>query len=255
MQRMTLTPLKWLIALIILITSLAAGHVSLHIANRYKRLLSLCDSVANGIFIGAAIFHLFPSAVFNFSHCPQCHPYLKVLLTSLCSLVGLYFLERWITSNRNRFKKLSSAWSLILILSIHAFIAGFALGISESIAIVSTVFIAIMAHKSFEIFALVINLHRRVNAKYSTRLIFMVFSLVTPLGILLGCSGDALLPLASNNALTAYFDAIAAGTFFYIATIHTQHQHHPFDDSYHLYTQALGTICGTIAMALLAIWA
>lgn len=251
---MTLLTLKWLAALIILITSLSAGQVSLQIANRYKRLLSLCEAAANGIFIGAALFHLFPEAAFAFSSCKHCYPYLHTLVISLGAFIALVYLERWTTSNHNRFRQLSTAWSMLLLLSIHAFIAGLALGISNSVTVVSTVFLAIMAHKAFEIFALVMNLHRRVNARYSTQLLFVIFSFVTPLGILLGCSGDTLFTLTADSTATAYFNAIAAGTFFYIATIHAQHQHHPLNDSHHKYTQALAMIVGTVAMGVLAIW-
>ena len=251
---MGLSSLKWLILSIIFTVSVASGFTTLHIANRYRKLIAMGEALANGIFVGAAVFHLIPDAESVFARCNNCSPLLITLGCALASFVILMLFEQLVTHKISSYRHISKVGPLLLTLSIHAFITGLALGISESYVVVISLLIAILAHKAFEMFALVINLHRQLQHKHHVRLLFFLFSFITPLGILLGASGDTLLPLAANSTLTAYFNAICAGTFLYIATIHAQNRHHPHSDGYQKYEQILATIVGIIAMGVLAFW-
>ncbi len=251
---MDLNGLKWLILAIIFAISVGSGFTTLHIANHYRKLVSMGEALANGIFIGAALFHLLPDAIDGFSQCQTCSPYLIALLITALSFVALMVIERKITHRISNYRHIVQVGPLLITLSIHAFITGLALGISNSYVVVISLLIAILAHKAFEMFALVINLHKQLEQKNHIRLLFLLFSVVTPLGIFIGASSNHLLSLAANGVTTAYFNAICAGTFLYIATIHAHHRHHPLGDSYQKYKQVLASIVGIAAMGVLAFW-
>lgn len=251
---MDLNGLKWLFLAIIFSISMASGLSTLHIANRYRKLVGFGEALANGIFLGAAVFHMIPDAADNFSRLHHFSPYFYTCLLAVISFAVLTIIDSQIVPHITNHKHISRVGPLLITLSIHAFITGIALGISNSYVVVVSLLIAILAHKAFEMFALVINLHRQIKHKKHIRLLFFLFSFVTPIGILIGSSGDAFLPLATGNAMTAYLNSICAGTFLYIATIHSRHSHHPFDDSYQRYSQALMTLLGVMLMGILAIW-
>jgi zinc transporter 1/2/3 len=251
---MDLNGLKWLFLAIIFAISVISGFTTLHIANRYRKLVALGEALANGIFIGAAAFHLLPDAINSFTTSHNALPYLYAIVIAAASFVALVLIESHVTSRIANYKHIARVGPLLLTLSIHAFITGLALGISSSYVVVISLLIAILAHKAFEMFALVINLHRQIKQKNHIRLLFFLFAFITPIGILLGASGNALLPLNDSSVLTAYFNSVCAGTFFYIATVHSHHRHHPNGDGYQRYEQVLMTLLGVVLMGILAIW-
>lgn len=256
---MTLLSFKWIAAGFIFAISLIAGFASLRFATKYQKQLQLGDAAANGIFVGAAIFHLFPSAIAQFHQLNITTEFLSayfyVLLiigVSFLFLVGIDFIFNKIRPVEN---KIINAWLLTITLSIHAFIGGMALGISETVTIASVIFIAILVHKGFEMFAFVVILYRQLHTYRHVLLIFLIFTLITPLGIWLGIISDTYFQANIDNILTACFNAFAAGTFLYIGLIDRHHQHyHPALDSYHQYSRVLAAIAGVVMMAILSIW-
>ena len=185
---MPLIDYKWLAAALIAVTTLVAGFGSLHFIRRYQRFLQIGDAFADGIFLGAAAFHLFPNAVHGLG---EYFTLLPALAFSLLTIAGgfflLFFLERLIIRRETQpgIACTASAWMLIGILSVHAFITGAALGISNTTISVSVLFFAILAHKGFESFALVIGLHRGWKKRYKVKLALFYFAFVTPLGVVL----------------------------------------------------------------------
>lgn len=108
---------------------------------------------------------------------------------------------------------------LLLTLSIHSIIAGMALGAQQSLAGFMIIVIAILAHKSAAGFALGVSLHRIGTDVHRARKLILGFSIMTPLGIVLGTGISALLDSTGEQVFEALFDAIAAGTFLYIASL------------------------------------
>lgn len=251
---MGLLDLKWLVILIVFGASIASGFATLHIAHKYKKWISIGEALSSGIFIGAAFFHLLPAAEAGFMRGKIELPLFEALLFALVSFTLLMALEHYMTKKMGNLRHITHLGPLVLTLSIHAFLTGLALGISNSYLVIISLLIAIMAHKAFEMFALVINLHRNIKHNHHVRWLFIVFSFVTPLGIFIGGSGDHLLPLSTDNLFTASLNAICAGTFIYIATIHTHHGHHPHADGYQKYAEILATLAGMGLMGLLAFW-
>lgn len=242
---MQLTVFKTLAASLIFIISLGAGIASLRFMMRYQRSLQLGDALANGIFIGVAIFHLIPNTLNSFNALHLEHSYSLTVLLAATSFALLWILEQ---------VRYLAVWMLFIAISIHATISGLALGVSDSLSMMSIIFIAIIAHKGFEAFALAINLSRKLGTQKTLWLIGL-FSLFTPLGITVGSFSESFMSTTLDHYLTACFSAFAAGTFLYIGAIHT---HHKFpqksQDSYHEYSQILAMLVGVILMAILGIW-
>lgn len=108
---------------------------------------------------------------------------------------------------------------LLLTLSIHSIIAGMALGAQQSLAGFLVIVIAILAHKSAAGFALGVSLHRIGVPLSRARSLILGFAVMTPIGIAVGTVVAAILDSSDEQVFEALFDAIAAGTFLYIASL------------------------------------
>lgn len=250
---MHIIELKYFAATVIFGITLLTGLLSVSFVKRYRRQLEIGDALANGIFIGAGLFHLVPEAIDGFKQLPTNMVYLKTALLVLGSYFLFWVLEKILLRKVTSAQHQLHVIILIFILSIHAFIAGLTLGISEAVSLISILFVAILAHKGFETFAFVINIYRQIGRGIQLTILIILFALITPAGILLGMLSDSVLRLSVDNALTACFSAIAAGTFFYIGTTHTHHIRHP-QDSHHQYIRVIATLIGVGAMGVIGIW-
>ena len=102
---------------------------------------------------------------------------------------------------------------LLLALTLHSFIAGLVLGIGGSGE--TGVFIAVIAHKSFEAWALGCAFARTDRAQLSMRaawLWLLCFALTTPLGIFIGMAVSDFQSGQVQHTLVA----LAAGFFLYV---------------------------------------
>lgn len=255
---MSLMNYKWVTAGIITIVTFFTGFASLHFIKRYQRLLQIGDTFADGIFLGAAAFHLFPNAIrgllLRFS---ALYALLFAFLFAACGFLLLFFLERWLMRREAEHLSTTTAgtWILAGVLSVHALIAGAALGISDTVMSISVLFIAILAHKGFESFALAMSLHRRWQHEIQPKVILFCFSFMTPIGIVLASLIGNSLQNVSADFLTSIFSAFAAGTFFYIGTLHATHNHFdPRVDPTSRYYKLLATFAGIGVMGVLAVW-
>lgn len=113
----------------------------------------------------------------------------------------------------------SSAFILLLVLSVHSIIVGMALGAQSSLSAALIVFAAIMAHKAVAGFALGVSYRRAGFSVRRTSPAATFFSGMTPLGILAGTTIDALFSPGGRQLFEAIFDSAGAGTFLYIATL------------------------------------
>jgi len=107
---------------------------------------------------------------------------------------------------------------LTIVLSIHSLIAGAAMGLENALGALVALFIAVIAHKAFAAFALGVSFHDASFDPAKARRVLLLFSLMTPIGIVLGGSLGNLLESAAALAAEAIFDGVAAGTFVYVAT-------------------------------------
>src|SRR5207244_584609 len=97
-------------------------------------------------------------------------------------------------------------YMLALILIVHSLIEGIVLGINSTIATASVIFIAIIAHKGSESFALAVVLNRSHLSLAKIINLIIVFSLMTPLGISLGAALTSSLKFQYSNLFTASFN-------------------------------------------------
>ena len=141
---------------------------------------------------------------------------------------------------------------LFTILAIHSIIAGMSLGLESDLLSGIVVLVAIVSHKGSAAFALGVNM---VNADLSKALIrktVLIFSMMTPIGVVLG----SIISFSENNessiVFEAIFDSIAAGTFLYIATLEIIDE--LFEKSELKATKFTLIFAGFALMATIAIW-
>jgi len=173
-----------------------------------------------------------------------------LVATKLIALAVIGFgLLAWVT----RLEHKHGAWFLLGILSLHAAIMGSVLGIAGTMSEMVLIFIAILMHKGFEAFALITGLRRYWRGDTELKLALYVFTLMTPLGILLGGILQQHLLLHAQQHFISYLNAAAAGTFIFIASSHT-HAHSHSHDVLKRYQQLMVTLSGLTFMAILALW-
>jgi zinc transporter 1/2/3 len=209
------------------------------------------EAFASGVFLGTALFHLLPDAsrLFGNYYPNTSYP----LAEAICAgaFLMMLFLERLSIVAPVINTRRSIPYILTFILCIHALTEGAALGISVTLSEVTMLFLAIVAHKASESFALCIALLRGNLPQPRTIMIVGFFALMTPIGIALG---SAMLNTNDSALTAAWFNAFAAGTFLYISTLHHVHFHEHTEDA-----QGLLEFCslalGVGAMGVIALWA
>ncbi len=223
---MSLVIYKFLASLLIFLTSLVAVAypVKVRAQPSHHRLLELGDAFASGIFLGAALFHMLPDAIQDFSQAlGNVHYPLAELLCAGGFLLLLFFERLSGNSSNNHYSILSSV--VVIIIIIHSFIEGTVLGINSTVATTAIIFLAIIVHKSSEGFMLAVTLMRSKIALKNIIILIAIFSCMTPAGIAFGTSLTMLLQAQTGLLLTAGFNAFAAGTFLYMSTLHHINHH------------------------------
>lgn len=258
---MSLVGYKSLAGLFIFLVSLIAViyPIRARIYPAHNRVLELGDAFASGIFLGAALFHMLPDAILSFAEImPNVH---YPLAESFCAagFLLLLFLERLAhysahdaSHSQNHLHSLP--YMLAVILVIHSLIEGAALGVNATMATATIIFVAIIAHKGSESFALAVILNRSQLSLKSIIITVVVFALMTPLGIGLGTSLTTVLHSQTGAILTAGFNAFAAGTFLYMSTLHHINHHHRINEAESL-LEFLFLVIGLVIMAVIAGWA
>ncbi len=254
---MTLTAYKTLAGIFIFLTSILViiYPIKSRIYPKHNRPLELADAFASGIFLGAALFHMLPDAVKNFSVIYPDNNYPIAELFCAGGFLILLFLERlsnYFAVTQHHEHALS--YMLTLILIIHALIEGAVLGVNTTLATASVIFLAIIAHKSSESFALAVILNRGNLTLRRIITIIFIFSLMTPLGIGIGTSVTTTLQSKGSQLFTAAFNAFAAGTFLYMSTLHHINHHHRQHEAESLLEFA-SLLVGLVIMGVLSIWA
>lgn len=215
---------------VILAAGLLAGlwPVFAGAAARYKRFFSLGSALGGGVFLGAGLIHLLPDSNENFSDLLSAdfsYP-MGALICAIGFLLVLLIEKVVMGGNEDRLVVEASQsggamvpYMLALVLSVHSFIAGIALGAESQIGASAALFIAIIAHKSVAAFALGVNLQRGAVMRARSVGVISLFSIMTPLGIVAGTSLGALLSGRAEQWFEGAFDALAAGTFLYVAVV------------------------------------
>lgn len=192
-----------------------------------KRAFSLGNAFAGGIFLGAGLIHMLPDAQQGFRAFFGSYNFPWVSLICACGFLLVLFLEKVFTSGHEELVICEkqhehgrfSPYILTLVLSVHSIIAGIALGTEDVIKKAVIILLAIIAHKGSAAFAVTVNLSRAEVPIPKLKKIVAFFSLMTPLGIILGLILTTLLEGRAELIVEGVFDALAAGTFLYVALI------------------------------------
>eukprot|EP01087_Luapelamoeba_hula_P015458 TRINITY_DN4624_c0_g1_i1.p1 TRINITY_DN4624_c0_g1~~TRINITY_DN4624_c0_g1_i1.p1 ORF type:complete len:401 (-),score=65.70 TRINITY_DN4624_c0_g1_i1:24-1226(-) len=108
---------------------------------------------------------------------------------------------------------------LVIVLSFHSIFSGLAVGVQRDVSSALPVFVAIISHKWIEAFALGVTLLRAKASFFTTIKLIGIFSLTTPLGIVVGVALASVIDGSAGNIVTAIFTALAGGTFIYVAVV------------------------------------
>lgn len=254
---MTLVYYKAAAAIIIFIISMATAIYPLKkkrsLNHSHSESFELGEALASGIFLGAAFFHMLPDAIKLFGNLYGSIAYPIPEIICVTGFLLLLFLERLSLSHPNAQSKNAIPYILALILIIHALTEGAALGIGTTFTETLMLFIAIVAHKGSESFALCITLLRHELPFKRILLIVIFFSLMTPIGISLGAAINEFAFANNGELVAAIFNAFAAGTFLYISTLHHVHFHQHTKDTQGLLEFA-SLVAGATAMGVIALW-
>lgn len=176
------------------------------------------ETLATGVFLGAALLHMLPDSNAKFLQLGFHYPYAYVI-TGIVFLLFLWF-EHLGKELYHHHQSDHPAFALVawMMLSIHSVILGTALGLTHDYPTMFMLFLAIITHKWAESFALSIQLNKSaLKPKYSI-ICFIIFALMTPLGIAMGWYFGQ--DLSSHSIITPIMIALSAGTFLYLGTLH-----------------------------------
>lgn len=178
----------------------------------------ISEAMAAGVFLSVALIHMLGTASDGFYKLSYQYPFAFLLAGIMfLFLLWLEHIGREIVVHKG---DASGAFAVLatLMLSVHAFLMGMALGLSDSLSVAIVVLLAIMAHKWAESFSLAIQINKSRFTFKTNMLLFCIFALMTPMGIVLGASASTL--LGNYPLLEPIFSSLAAGTFLYLGTLH-----------------------------------
>lgn len=195
---------------------------------RYDRFFSLGNAFGGGVFLGAGLIHLLPDAIENYRG--LLGPDLDYPLASLICATGFLLVlllekvivggdEAYVANAASKSRYALVPYVLAIVLSIHSLIAGLALGAESDLTVSAALFVAIVVHKGVAAFALGVSLHRDKIERSKSIGIILLFSTMTPLGIGTGAVLGSALSEQGAQWFEGVFDALAAGTFLYIAVV------------------------------------
>jgi zinc transporter ZupT len=173
------------------------------------------ETIATGIFLGAALMHILPESNALFLHQGIHYP-ICYLIAGFTFLFFLWLEHLSKELYHNRFTQhafIGVAWAM---LSAHSFFEGSALGLSSDLSVVLVLFMAIISHKWAEGFAMAVQLVKSHVSRKMSMSLYVIYALMTPIGILIGYYFQS----PDNGLYAPICMAISAGTFLYFGTLH-----------------------------------
>jgi zinc transporter 1/2/3 len=220
-----------------------------------RRFFSLGNAFAGGVFLGAGFIHLLPDGVDKLRTVSS-YPLGGLLAAS--GLALLLLIDRVIFSHDDLEEGAGQTsgiypYVLTIILSVHSIIAGTSLGLETHVSTSIVILLAILFHKGSAAFALMVSLHNAGVGAPRQKRILALFVIMTPLGLFIGTVASAILTGNTATLIEGAFDALAAGTFIYVAVVDIIDEELSIDED-KLVKFAL-IVAGIAFMGLLALWA
>ena len=190
------------------------------IANATHTEFPIGETLATGVFLGAALLHMLPEAQNLFLKLNYQYP-LGLLITGIVFLLFLWFehLGEVLYHHKNH-QATHPAFAIVawMMLSLHSLILGTALGLSQEYSMQIMLFLAIVTHKWAESFAIAVQLNKSTLPFRYAVLLFSSFALMTPLGIGIGYYFGQ--DVSTHSLADPILMAVSAGTFLYLGTLH-----------------------------------
>lgn len=247
---MNLLNFKLLAAILILIITIIAGFIPFlkkHVA-KMPTDFPIGEAFACGVFLGAGLLHMLGDAANDFIQQGYHYPFAFLLAGAMfLALLLLEHVSQEFYQHRGE-QSISFAIIAVLMLAVHSFLEGSALGLSDNVALI-VILIAIVAHKWAASFAIAMQLNKSSLQLVPAILWFGLFAIMTPIGVLFGSQ----ITTHGHPLLVPVFTSLAAGTFIYLGTLHgltravmikrcCNLQHFSF------------VILGFVLMAVVAVW-
>lgn len=254
---MDLEMFKLLAAVLIFVAALMGAIL----AKRWSRQdeagpsLSVANCFAGGVFLAAGLIHVLPDAQGQLASVFPAMDYPLFGLLATASVALMVMIDQWghsRVSHDPAHRTGISAAVLFLVLSIHSVITGFALGIEGQGVAAMALLIAVLAHKGTATFALALKVApvSENDRRFYQRMIG--FALTTPVGVLMGFLALKHLSGQSGALMEGVFDALAAGTFVYVALFEILPNE--FKKGGAVMAKSFAVVAGAGLMALVAIW-
>ncbi len=248
--------------LLIFVVGYQGGIAAIRVSRsaRADQFFALGSIFGAGVFLGASLIHVLPDAASNFSSVFPAMDYPLPFMIAAAGFIlimfvdraGHYFLERQTNAKAEGTSHDLAPYILLLVLSFHSIIAGASLGAERTVAGSIVLLVAIFAHKGSAAFALGVSLVRSRALQAKTQKLIIFFSIMTPLGVLIGAGINHFLEDRAGQITEGVFDALASATFIYVATIEIIGPE--FKGHQNLFTKFACLIAGLAIMALVAIW-
>jgi len=238
----TIQWLKIIGAIGCLLLSMVSGFLSRHkIFHNHPSFLGMINMAGGGIIFAVALSHLLPEMQEGFSTVDTDYPigYLLVMI----GYIVIVILEKVLFRHHGHGKRQSindeqvldesrphaedrllskpekanliTPIMLLITLSIHSLLEGLVWGLQQTVAGTVSFMIAVVSHKPLETLLLGIVLVKE-HVRLTIHIVFIgILSAVTPVGMCIGLNLDH---LEISDAVMAGFNAMAAGSFIYIAT-------------------------------------
>lgn len=251
---MSLTTFKIIASVLIFLVAMIAGILPKRLKHMHTDSHHFADSLTNGIFLGAAIFHMLPEAQEGFRKLGfSQYPYAILLC-----ILGFIFLQitKYLTLC---FKDTSGNTKIngiiiLVILCIHSILEGGTIGINQTMGEAFVIFIAIAAHKSCDSFALASTLKRYEILPDHYLSMITAYAFMTPIGVAVASSTISALSNQTGILVESSLNALAAGTFIYIGALDAIIHQFKVKQLKQNFLDFITLLTGMGLMGLLAIW-
>ena len=246
--------LKWVCVALIFFSTIIAAFYPFIKKIKYPNKVDfpIGEAFAGGVFLGAGLIHMLGEASRDFLSRHYEYPFAFLLAGSIF-LILLWFehIGRELYEHKHGSNSINFVYLSVVMLAIHSFLEGAALGLSDSFSVMIVILAAILAHKWAASFALAIQISSSPLPISSGIFWFCLFAIMTPLGILFGAT--ILEKMPEDSILVPVFMSLAAGTFLYLGTLHGLKRAVMIDRCCDL-RQFGFVVLGFFIMAIVALW-
>jgi len=224
-----LTVTQWTYLTAILLVAFAGGYLPLRHPNRLHAVRGFPrgEAFACGVFLALSLTMMLPASFQIFRQAlPEVdYPVASVIaIGAFLVLLAMEHLTRHVidegqSTAPGELRAAAVPMIATVMIAVPSFFLGTALGMSETAASATLIFLAVILHKGTAAFALALSMTRSTLSHRQAWILFTCFVFTTPIGILVGgaihqgMNGKAMLIKATALAL-------GAGTFLSMGTLH-----------------------------------